>query len=588
MKGHTMEQFTTEKNTRLVLGLLKAHGIKKIVASPGTTNVNLIISAQNDEYFEIISAADERSAAYIACGIAEESGKPVVISCTGATASRNYIPGLTEAYYRKLPVIAVTSTLHTGRIGQNFPQQMDRTNQLNDMCKKSVQIPTIHTEEDEWACNVKINEAILESTHNGGGPVHINLVTTVSNKFTDDKIWPCRKITRIGYTDTFPKLDFSKNIAIFIGAKSDWSDELTSEIDGFCEKYNSVVLKDHSSGYSGKYGINVSLITEQESYSSSLKNIDLLIDLGEISGAYADIRPEKVWRVNKDGLIKDKYRKLQYIFEMDEEYFFAHYNNQKSSSSDMSLYNNWKTEYNKMLTSIPTLPFSNEWIASVTANKLPASSRLHLGILNSLRTWNHYEIDSSIKAMANTGGFGIDGCVSTLIGYSLASPNKLCFGVVGDLAFFYDMNSLGNRHIGNNLRLIVVNNGRGTEFRQYFHMAAQFAEKTDEYVAAAGHYGSKSPKLLKHYSEDLGFKYLSASNKEEYLSVLEEFVNPIIGDKSIILEIFTDSKDESDAEKIVRNAIIDQSAILKKQMKSVAKDILPESAIQSLKKFVKR
>ena len=60
---------------------------------------------------------DERSAAYIACGMAEESGEPVVLSCTGATASRNYMPGLTEAFYRKLPVLAITSSQDISKIG---------------------------------------------------------------------------------------------------------------------------------------------------------------------------------------------------------------------------------------------------------------------------------------------------------------------------------------------------------------------------------------------------------------------------------------------------------------------------------------
>lgn len=52
---------------------------------------------------------DERYSAYLACGMAAESDEPVVLNCTGATASRNYIPALTKAYYRKLPILAITS-----------------------------------------------------------------------------------------------------------------------------------------------------------------------------------------------------------------------------------------------------------------------------------------------------------------------------------------------------------------------------------------------------------------------------------------------------------------------------------------------
>ena len=119
--------YTDEKNVQIVISLMKQHNIKKVVASPGTTNVTFLGSLQNDSYFEIYSCVDERSAAYMACGLVAESGEPVVLTCTGATASRNYVSALTEAFYRKLPVVAVTSTQHTGRIGQNIPQVIDRT-----------------------------------------------------------------------------------------------------------------------------------------------------------------------------------------------------------------------------------------------------------------------------------------------------------------------------------------------------------------------------------------------------------------------------------------------------------------------------
>ena len=106
-----MEQYyTNERNVQIVIGLLKAHGIKRIVASPGSTNVTFVASVQQDPWFEIYSCVDERSAAYMACGIALETGEPCVLSCTGATASRNYFSALTEAYYRKLPILAITST----------------------------------------------------------------------------------------------------------------------------------------------------------------------------------------------------------------------------------------------------------------------------------------------------------------------------------------------------------------------------------------------------------------------------------------------------------------------------------------------
>ena len=154
--------YTSERNIQILISLLKANGIKKVVASPGATNITFVASLQQDTFFEMYSSVDERSAAYIACGLAAQSGEPVVLTCTGATASRNYFPGLTEAYYRKLPVLAVTSTQNEARIGHLRAQVIDRSSQPKDIVILSEHVRSIVTEEDEWDATVRLNRAILE------------------------------------------------------------------------------------------------------------------------------------------------------------------------------------------------------------------------------------------------------------------------------------------------------------------------------------------------------------------------------------------------------------------------------------------
>lgn len=188
---------TTEKNALIVVSLLKEHGIRYVIASPGTTNNALIGSIQKDPFFKVYSAVDERSAAYMACGLAAETGEAVVLSCTGATASRNYAPGMTEAYYRKLPVLAITSTQQIGRIGHHVAQVIDRSVISNDVARISVTLPVVKDDEDFWDCEVKVNQAILELTRHGGGPVHINLPTTYSLPFTEKENITCRKIVSV-------------------------------------------------------------------------------------------------------------------------------------------------------------------------------------------------------------------------------------------------------------------------------------------------------------------------------------------------------------------------------------------------------
>lgn len=616
--------YSSEKNVQMLISLMKANGIKKVIASPGTTNIALVASVQYDPWFEVYSAADERSAAYIACGMAAEAREAVALSCTGATASRNYVPGLTEAYYRRLPVLAITSTQHPGRVGSYTPQVLDRTSQMNDIVVYSVQAEIPSTPEDEWALNVQLNKALISLRKNGGGPVHINLVTAYSKDFNVKELPNFRVIHHIGYHDTLPKLKKGR-VAIFVGNHEKWSDKLTALVNEFCSMYDGVVLCDQTSNYHGPYRVEPSLLTCQQQYDSACKNISVMIHIGYVSGAYIGVRPSEVWRVNPDGEIRDESHKTHYVFQMEEVDFFSYYVRlgklkgvDEINSMDLieimdaeesngamleeldtnealetnieqldisgTFLEQWQRDYERVSKKIPELPFSNVWIAKNTASKLPEGSVLHLGILNSLRSWNLFKIPDSVCGYSNTGGFGIDGDISSLLGASLANPNKLFFGVFGDLAFFYDMNVLGNRHFGKNVRIILINNGRGTEFRNSIHPAARFGEDADSYMAAAGHYGNKSPELVKHYAIDLGFEYLTASSKEEYLSKLSRFLASEMTDRPMLFEVFTDSEDESKAIEIIYN--VESNA--KGAAKSMVKRILGEKGVSAIKSVIKK
>ncbi|MCD8118623.1 MAG: 2-succinyl-5-enolpyruvyl-6-hydroxy-3-cyclohexene-1-carboxylate synthase [Lachnospiraceae bacterium] len=577
--------YTNERNVQIVISLMKAHNIRKVIASPGTTNITLVASLQQDSFFQVYSSVDERSAAYMACGMAAESGEPVALSCTGATASRNYIPGLTEAYYRKLPVLAITSTQHSGRIGQYMPQVIDRTVAQNDVYRLSVQVPTIYSEEDEWACNVAVNRAMIELRRNGGGPVHINLATNYSKDFTVTELPPTRVIKNVSYGGEFPELKPGK-IIIYVGAHTRWDEDLTAAVDRFCAAYDGIVLCDEISNYKGKYRIYASLLTSQDGYVASCRECNIMIHIGQVTGALMTPKPRTVWRVNPDGEIRDTFQKLSYVFEMEEVDFFNHYADIADKTEEKrAYYDSWKSECDKIAAKIPDdLPFSNAWIAQRTAPLLPKGCVLHLGIYNSLRNWAFADVDESILGYSNTGGFGIDGGVSSMIGASLAAPNKLFFCVIGDLAFFYDMNSIGNRFVGNNIRLMIINNGRGMEFRNYNHPAARFGEDADAYMAAAGHFGNQSRNLVRHYAQDLGFEYLTADNKETFLENQSRFLTSEITDKPILFEVFTNPQDESDALHIMRNLETSATGVAKK----VLKNVLGDEGAKTIKKFLKK
>lgn len=576
--------YTTERNVQILIQVLKANNIKKVIASPGTTNICFIASIQQDPFFTIYSAPDERSAGYIACGMAAETGEPVVISCTGATASRNYMPALTEAYYRKLPILAITSSRRSSRIGHNYDQVTDRTQLPNDIAKLSVQLPVILDADNEWAVNVAANKAILELNHRGKGPVHINLETDYSRIYDIKDLPATRIIRRYTNRDELPAIEASR-VVIFVGSHAPWSERLSESVDKFCVQNNAIVLCDQISNYKGKYRAFVNFHTIQRDFKSIVMNADLMIHIGDVAASSYTINAKSVWRVNEDGEIRDPFRKLTNVFEMTEEEFFSSYINEDSIDSNLEFWNEYEKEEKSIRAllddKVERLPFSNAWIASQTARVLPDNSVLHLGIQNSLRFWNFFDTPHSVLGFCNTGGFGIDGPLSTVIGAALASPTKIHYVVLGDLAFFYDLNSLGNRHLPNNMRIILINNGRGTEFKLTGNPGAMFGDDADAYIAAAGHYGKKSKDLVKHYAQDLGMTYYFAENKEEYLAIKGEL---LVSECSapIILEVFTNSEDENEALTLISTTVTTPMKTMVRTVKDFTRTTIGERGTKVL------
>lgn len=590
--------YTNEKHAQILLSLLKAHGIKKIVISPGSTNIPISGSVQSDQFFEVYSSVDERSAAYMACGLAEKSGETVVISCTGATASRNYLSGLTEAYYRKLPIVAVTSFNGNQNIGHLVPQNIDRTAIQNDVAKISVHLPVVKDDTDEWYCNILINKALLATQKDGGGPVHINIESTYTGVFDVNELPIQRAITRYTSEDDLPTIE-NKKIGIFIGSHKTFNKSEVEAIENFCKKRNSIVICDHTSSYYGKYRIQSALIASNYGLLNPVwKELrpEVVIHLGEVSGDYPSSRvlseANEVWRVSLDGEVRDTGKKLKYIFYGAEKTFFEKIG---EGNDENNYYSLWSIKDKELRELIPDLPFSNLYVASILSNKIPDCSHLYLGILNSLRSWNYFNVNNSVKISCNVGGFGIDGCLSTALGGSLVDPDNLHFVVLGDLAFFYDINSLANRHLGNNIRIILVNNGCGVEFNNSSHIASQFGCIANDYIAAGGHFNSgerggsqplpsekrKELSLAKAWCESSGFKYYAALSKGEFDNLVDKFLSTNIT-SPIIIECFTDVADESCALEIMTS--LKRSGLEKIAMK--AKKAIPRTVANKAKSFL--
>nr|QIM10668.1 2-succinyl-5-enolpyruvyl-6-hydroxy-3-cyclohexene- 1-carboxylate synthase [uncultured Alphaproteobacteria bacterium] len=538
--------YTNDKATQIVIALFKAYGIKDIIISPGTRNRGFSASVQNDNFFNAYSVVDERSAGYFACGLAYETGKPVVIACTGATASRNYMPALTEAYYRGLPIIALTCGNENGNPYNMLPQYVDRSVSQNDVKECSVTLPNVKDERSAQLCETLVNAALSHIFGRRRGPVHINLLS-LDMDYTTEKLPEVHAVEYFETDDLYNRSKVAalasvlngKKVGVFVGSHAKMDKSETKALADFAKAYNAIIFCDHTSNYQGDNKVLTAAVCETGKKPSLP---EVMIDMGGITATYPFsgklFKSAEIWRISENGEFKQRYGNVKKFFDCREKSFFAAL--AKEGHNKNAYFS--KENVTNVITNAGSLPLSNTYVASVLSRKLPHNSSLHVSILNSLRNLNLFELDSSVDSTCNVGGFGIDGPVSTLAGQSMADSKRLYFGVVGDLAFFYDMNILGNRHLGRNLRLLVVNNGLGVEFRLDASLSSRLSgEEINKFIAAKGHNGS-----VKAWAEAMGFLYMSAQTKEEFIEKSDEFCNGSLQhfDRPVVFEVFTVPEDD--------------------------------------------
>ena len=104
----------------------------------------------------------------------------------------------------------------------------------------------------------------------------------------------------------------------------------------------------------------------------------------------------------------------------------------------------------------------------------------------------------------------------------------------------------------------------------------------NSYIAAEGHNGKKSKEIVRHYATDLGFRYLKAENKEEYINNLPEFFCADPEGQPVIFEVFTQTEDETEALRLLYNLETSMTASARNMVKAV----LGESGVNEIKKML--
>ena len=536
------------ENINILISLLKRHKIRYVVTSPGGTNIAFVSAIQKDSFFQCFSIVDERSAIYFAIGLYLQTGEIIATSCTSAQATRNYIPGLTEAYYKHVPILAITMSKLYRFTRQDYMQAPNQISLPDDCVMKSFPLPIVQSTEDFLEASRLINEAILELNHNGKGPVQLNI------PWEDFKIEPVnqnapKSIMRYDSYDASDYLE-GKRIIIIAGEHRPYEEAERNAIIDFCRCHDCVIYTNHLSNLHTDYNIEANLFLSTFPTEKDMKDLlpDILISIGGQTGDYpfycmfskTNLHFEH-WSVNESGNIVDTYDKLTRVYQMGITDFFSSAATTKEASGDYLKL--WKKQLSYYIFSVD-LPLSNTYVAQVLHDKIPSNSTMNFAILNSLRNWNLFPLSPDIKCFANVAAFGIDGCTSMLIGESVLSDD-LHFLVTGDLAFFYDLNSLGIRHIKNNVRILLINNNGGVEFKMGGN--AENNKERDVYIAAANHFRN-----AKGWAETCGFEYISASSKEEFIERYERLL--VKSARPIVFEVFTTDLNDSAAYRAILDA----------------------------------
>ena len=399
--------YTDKKNILQLVALLEAHGITKVVLCPGSRNTPIVHTLSNHPNFTCYAVTDERSAGYFAIGLALNGGKPAAVCCTSGTALLNLHPAVAEAFYQNVPLVVISADRPAAWIGQMDGQTVPQPGVFQTLVKKSVNLPEIHTEEDEWYCNRLVNEALLETNHHGKGPVHINVpISEPLFQFTVDALPEVRVITRYqglnvydrDYNDLVDRMNKYQKRMIIIGQMN--------LIYLFEKRYIKLLYKHFAwltehIGNQTVPGIPVKNF-DAALYAMPEEKIDqmvpeLLITYGghvvskRLKKFLRQHPPKEHWHVSPDGEVVDLYGSLTTVIEMDPFEFLE---------KIASLLDNRTPDYPRVWENyckiIPEPEFAySEMLAVGTLLKaLPESCALHLANSSVVRYAQLYSIPS--------------------------------------------------------------------------------------------------------------------------------------------------------------------------------------------------
>lgn len=532
------------------MAICAAQGIRQVVLSPGSRCAPLTLGFARHPEMEVRTIADERAAAFIALGMAQQLKEPVVLVCTSGSAALNYYPAVAEAFFQQIPLLVLTADRPPEWVDQWDGQTIFQEEVYGKHVKKSFRFPDSFAHPDQVRHGHRIsNEAILVCRQFPAGPVHLNIplrepfYPEEGELFHFPKHPPVVRLepseVRLGemaLEKLKSELANFQRILLVPGQQAS-NPTLLALIERLAQNQQVVVVADTLSNLQGKGTITLHdhwLVREE--FHTALAP-DLVISFGKsiISKSLKlFLRKQDLqhWHIQPDGQAKDTYAGLTRILG-SEPFAFLTWLSTHLPPMESDYAQRWQLLEEQIASSLPLalkeVEFGEYSAVKQVLDALPANGQLHVANSMAIRYVNFLGRRTQ-EICCNRGTSGIDGSNSTAVGASLISQAPVTL-LTGDMAFFYDRNAFWHNYPMPNLRVIVLNNQGGGIFRLIDGPARQ--PELEEF------FETKQALSAKSLAEEYGFGYASVMTSEQLESALLKFYEPSLQPK--IIEIISNS-----------------------------------------------
>lgn len=466
--------FSNKDNINILTALLEKHGVRHVVVCPGSRNAPIVHNLHKMESIGKMTCypvTDERSAGFCAIGISQATDSMVAVCVTSGSALLNLAPAVAEAKYQHIPLIIISADRPAAWIDQLDGQTLPQPSVFGNFVAKCVNLPEPKNDEERWHCNRMVNEAILSCQRHGGTPAHINIpISEPLFDFSTEQLPDERMIESMAANTACcpPQLIEAVNQSprpILVVGQTKNDRRLQSAINAL-RKY-LVVIQEPLSGTATHFEDVL-----KNAADTSIYLPHLIIYIGDtlvskpMRKFLRTATSAQQWRISESGDIEDCFQHLTCTIEGKPAGILSMLANSISPNAAAKDYRElWDSALKeaKEQTDKYEPLFSHSSAVKLFENELTANGgdcAVHYANSTAIRLAckyaNHY-------VYCNRGVNGIEGSLSTAAGFSLATDRRV-YCVIGDLSFFYDQNALWNTRLRGNLRILLLNDGRGGIF----------------------------------------------------------------------------------------------------------------------------